>query len=389
MRVVVCTVVHHPADARILHRQIRALLDAGHQVTYIAPFGACDVTPWPELTTADVPRAVGRRRLGALRAARRQLARYAPGADLVLIHDPELLLVLPLIRHRPPVIWDVHEDTAAALGTKAWLPPALRRVVASAVLRAERIAERRLHLILAETSYNDRFRRTHPVVPNTTYVPEQAAPSDGRGRVVYVGHISPDRGAAEMVALAERVQPHGITVELVGSADAQARAVLEPACAAGLVRWHGFVPNDEAMLITDGALAGLSLLQDDPNLWHSMPTKVAEYMARGVPVVTTPLPLAVDLVERHECGFVVPFGDAGAAAEAVLSLQRDPALRDAMGARGHQGASEYLRWPDDARAFVAQLERWAGAGSGADGVPAATPPGGAEPASPVSAQDGR
>jgi glycosyltransferase involved in cell wall biosynthesis len=381
MRVVVCTVVHHPADARILHRQIRALLDAGHQVTYIAPFRACDVTPWPELTTADVPRAVGRRRLGALRAARRQLARYVPGADLLLIHDPELLLVLPLVGHRPPTIWDVHEDTAAALGTKAWLPAGLRRAVASAVLRAERIAERRLHLILAETGYNERFSGTHPVVPNTTYVPEQAAPSDGQGRVVYVGHISPDRGVAEMVELARLARPHGITVELVGSADAAARAVLAPAQAEGLVRWHGFVPNDEAMLITDGALAGLSLLQDDPNFRHSMPTKVAEYMARGVPVVTTPLPLAVDLVERHECGFVVPYGDAGAAAEAVLSLQRDPARRDAMGARGHQGASEYLRWPDDARAFVAQLEQWAGVLSGT--------PSGAAGASPVSVRDGR
>ena len=37
MRVVVCTIVHHPADARIYHRQIRALLEAGHQVIYIAP----------------------------------------------------------------------------------------------------------------------------------------------------------------------------------------------------------------------------------------------------------------------------------------------------------------------------------------------------------------
>ncbi|HYY17978.1 MAG TPA: glycosyl transferase, partial [Streptosporangiaceae bacterium] len=43
MRVVVCTVVHHPADARILHREIRALLDAGHDVAYIAPFRACGV----------------------------------------------------------------------------------------------------------------------------------------------------------------------------------------------------------------------------------------------------------------------------------------------------------------------------------------------------------
>src|ERR1700733_12180800 len=37
MHVVVCTVVHHPADARIFYREITALLDAGHDVTYIAP----------------------------------------------------------------------------------------------------------------------------------------------------------------------------------------------------------------------------------------------------------------------------------------------------------------------------------------------------------------
>ena len=42
MRVVVCTIVHHPADARIYLRQIRALLDAGHEVTYIAPVGVQD-----------------------------------------------------------------------------------------------------------------------------------------------------------------------------------------------------------------------------------------------------------------------------------------------------------------------------------------------------------
>jgi len=364
MRVVVCTVVHHPADARILHRQIRALLDAGHEVTYIAPLAACGVAPWPELTVADVPRAVGRRRLGALRAARRQLARHAPGADLLLLHDPELLLILPLLRHRPPTVWDVHEDTAAALGSKAWLPAVLRRPLAAAVRQAERRAERHLHLILAETAYSERFRREHPVVPNTTFVPDRPAPPDGTGRVVYVGHLSPDRGAFDLVELARLVQPHGITVELVGPADPQARARLEPARDSGLLRWHGFLPNDEAMLVTDGALAGLSLLHDDPNLRHSMPTKVAEYMARGVPVITTPLPLAVELVERDDCGIVVPFGDPAAAAEAVLALHRDPERARAMGERGHRGASRYLRWPQDARAFVAQLERWAGTGHG-------------------------
>ena len=389
MRVVVCTVVHHPADARILHREIRALLDAGHDVLYIAPFRACDVTPWPEVRAVDVPRAVGRRRLGALRAAQRQLEKYAPHADLLLIHDPELLLVLPLVRHRPPTVWDVHEDTAAALATKAWLPGALRRAAAAGVLRAEGLAEQHLHLLMAETSYNERFAGLHPVVPNTTYVPDQAAPYDGQARVVYVGHMSPDRGAAEMVGLAELVHPDGITVELIGSADARARAVIEPARDAGILRWHGYTPNDEAMLITDGALAGLSLLQDDPNLRHSMPTKVAEYMARGVPVITTPLPLAADLVERSGCGFIVPFGDPAAAAEAVRALQKDPALRDAMGARGHQDAAQFLRWPEDARAFVAQLEQWAGVSSLPVGAAAARTGTPAAVSSPVSGTDDR
>jgi glycosyltransferase involved in cell wall biosynthesis len=368
MRVVVATVVHHPADARIYFRQIRALLDAGHDVTYIAPLQEPDA-PVPDkdfysperggvtLTTVTIPRAAGRRRGRALRAARAALAAHAPSADLLLVHDPELLLVLPPRRKRPPTVWDVHEDTAAALTTKAWLPAFLRPAAAGGVLFAERLAERRLHLILAEHGYNTRFKRTHPVVPNTTDVPAAAAPPAGPPRVVYIGHISPDRGSAEMTGLAGLLAPHGVAVDLVGPADAAARAHIE--AAGDLVRWHGFVPNEQALRMAEGALAGLSLLHDEANFRQSMPTKVVEYMAHGVPVITTPLPLAVDLVRGAECGFVVPFGDVAATADAVLALHRDPDLRVKMGLRGHDAARQSLGWPADARAFVAQLESWA------------------------------
>jgi glycosyltransferase involved in cell wall biosynthesis len=359
VRVLVCTVVHHPADARIYFRQIRALLEAGHAVTYIAPVGEAGAPDslGPGLTTVAIPRAVGKRRLGALRAARAALAEHAPAADLLLVHDPELLLVLPPRGKRPPTVWDVHEDTAAALTTKAWLPPFLRPVAAGGVIAAEHLAERRLHLILAEAGYNDRFRGTHPVVPNTAYVPETAAPPGGPRRVVYIGWLSPDRGSAEMAELGRLLAPHGISVELMGQADAQAQEHIR--AAGDAVHWHGFVPNAQALQLADGAVAGLSLLQDEANFRHSMPTKVIEYMARGLPVVTTPLPLAVDLVQSADCGFVVPFNDPRAAAEAVLKLDADPDLRLAMGTRGHEAALRELGWPRHAEAFVAQLSQWA------------------------------
>jgi len=362
MRVVVCTIVHHPADARIYHRQIRALLDAGHEVTYIAPVGTQDFNPertWPSLRLTAVPRAWGRRRAGAILAARSALARHAADADLLLVHDPELLLALPPRRRRPPVIWDVHEDTAAALSTKPWLPRPLRPPAALAVRTAERMAEHYVHLILAEHGYITRFGRPHPVVPNTTYVPEAPAPPGADRRVVYVGHLSPDRGTGDMIEVARLLRPHGITVELIGPADRRALALIEAAQAAGLLRWRGFVPNDQAMPMLDGALAGLSLLHDEPNFRHSRPTKVVEYMARGVPVVTTPLPPAAELARGHECGFVVPFGDPRAAADAVLELDRDISLRAKLGRRGHEAAYSSLGWPSDAREFVAQLESWA------------------------------
>jgi hypothetical protein len=114
------------------------------------------VTPWPALAVADVTRATGRGRLRALLAARRALARHAADAHLLVIHDPGLLLVLPALGG--PTVWDVHEDTAAAIAGKGWVPGSLRRPLAAAVRTAERIAEHRIHLLLAERDYRQRFR---------------------------------------------------------------------------------------------------------------------------------------------------------------------------------------------------------------------------------------
>jgi glycosyltransferase involved in cell wall biosynthesis len=355
---VVCTVVHDPHDARILHRQIRALLVAGHTVTYAAPFSAYGAEPWPSLTGVDLPRAVGRHRRAALAAARRVLRIHGKSADIVLVHDPELLLVLPGLHLPGVVVWDVHEDTSAALVAKGWLPGLLRPLTRAGIRMTEEWAERRLRLLLAEDGYRHRFRREHPVVPNTTYVPESVQ-SPGDQRVVYVGHLAAARGVDVIVETARRLAGSGLTVDVVGHADSYARRLLDGAQAEGVLHWRGFVPNNEAMALVDGSLCGLSLLQDLPNYRHSTPTKVLEYMAHGVPFVTTPLPGAVSLVETYHCGLVVPFDDPDATAAAVLRLRDDAELRRELGRRGHQAARASYHWPEAAREFVSQLEAWA------------------------------
>jgi glycosyltransferase involved in cell wall biosynthesis len=361
MRVCVCTIVHHPEDARILHRQIRALLDAGHEVTYIAPFRACNVTPWRNVHPVDVPRATGRHRLRAVRAARAVLARHIPYADVTLLHDPELLLSIPRkLRHRV-IVWDVHEDTAAALSAKGWVPRPLLPLLRPAVRHLEARTERRHRLLLAEEGYRARFRREHPVVPNTTYVSDTPPEAPDDRRVVYVGHLSMARGAGDMIEVARQLHREGIAVELIGSADADVHVLLRKAQLEGILRWYGFVPNDRALRIAEGAMAGLALLHDEPNYRHSMPTKVIEYMARGIPVITTPNPPAVDLIGSSGAGLIVDFGQPTAAADAVRRLRDNPELRTELGRRGYETARARFHWPVQAERFVARLETWAGA----------------------------
>lgn len=357
MRLLVLTVVHDPRDARIRARQIAALQAAGHEVVYAAPFRDYGVTPPKGLEAYDVARAAGRRRVGALREARRLVRRLAPRLDLVLLHDPELVVATAGLGDRVPLVWDVHEDTVAAFADKPWLPALLRPAAARAVRGLERWAERRRHLLLAEDSYQARFARPHPVVPNTPRVPP-TAPPPGDDAVVYVGRLSRLRGAAELIEVGRRLAGE-VAVRLIGTADADVRPQLEQAHARGVVEWRGFVPNEEALAEVAGAIAGLSLLADHPNYRGSLPTKVLEYLSRGTPVVTTPLEVAREVVERYDAGVVVPFGDVEATVGAVRRLAADPALRRRMGAAGHAGVLADHNWDVDGPRFVSQLEAWA------------------------------
>lgn len=362
LRVLVVTVVHDPEDARIRHRQLVSLLEAGSRVTYAAPFTAYGRTPPAGVRPLDLPRARGRRRLRALVAATRLLAREARWHDVVLLHDPELLLALAPsgALRRSTVVWDVHEDTAAALSMKSWLPAPARRVLPALVRAGERLAERHVHLTLAETGYAERFRRPHPVVPNSVLVPHGDLPAPGGERVVYLGRVTRPRGGLELVALGRELAGE-VVVEVVGPADADVADDLRRAHEAGHVRWHGFVPNDEALALLPGALAGLSLLHDEPNYAHSRPTKVMEYMAHGLPVVTTPTAAAVDLVVRSDAGVVVPFGDVSAAAAAVRHLRHAEHTRLGHARSGRSTALHELDWRLDGQRFTAHLQAWSSA----------------------------
>lgn len=366
MHVLVVTCAHRGDDARIVHRQARVLLEAGHRVSLVAPDPGSEATASdpPGLVRVAVPRAVGRRRLGAWRAVRRALARSGAAADLILIHDPELVPVVGVARRRwrrPVLVWDVHEDFVASVPTRSWIPRPLRPAVTGVVRGLQWLARRRFRLLLAEDAYAETFGDA-PVVPNSTWIPDDVAEAGAPWRVIYVGRLSRGRGLDTLIAVGRRLREErsDVQVVLIGAADADVGDVLAAAHAEGEVRWLGPLPNPAAMAQVSGALAGLSLLHDEANYRHSRPTKCVEYLAHGVPVITTPLPLARRLVEVSGGGVVTSGFDHSAVVsevvDTVTAWRNDPGERSARGRRGHAHVLQHHSWQHDGARFVELLE---------------------------------
>lgn len=282
-------------------------------------------------------------------------------ADIVLVHDPELVLVVARRWLHKPVVWDVHEDFVASVADRRWIPGRLRPAVTAMVGMIERRAKQRCRLLLAEDAYADRLGN-HPVILNGTWVPETPPPADlaAPRRVVYLGRISAGRGARELIELGQHAAGR-VSVELIGDADSDVRDDVQAAHDAGHVVWLGFLPNPAAMERVAGAAAGISLLHDEPNYRHSRPTKLIEYLAFGVPAITTALPLAAALVEASGGGVVVGFehavDDTLATIDAWLA---DETLRRATGVTGHAYVLDHHSWQAEGVRFVQTMVTWAG-----------------------------
>ncbi len=345
MKVVVATVVHHPSDARIFYRQVDALLEAGHEVVYLAPFGDEPPPVRDGLRCRSVPRAQGARRLRALRGASSLLAEETEDAHVAVLHDPELSLLGRFVRC--PVVVDVHEDLGAQLLDKEWIPRLLRGPARLFVRRIEARMERLFPLMLAEEGYLERFPG-RVVVRNTPMFPPDV-PRPGDHRLVYLGRVSHGRGVAVMVDAMRRLSESHWNLDLYGPVD---RSVPAAWFEEGIgVAAHGFTRSPVAHRAIRGATAGLCLLRDLPNYRHSMPTKVLEYMANGVPVITTPIPAARQLVERSGAGVVVPFDDPQAVVDAVVGLS-DSEERERCAENGRRAFGESCSWSAEAERML-------------------------------------
>ncbi|HEX9118102.1 MAG TPA: glycosyltransferase family 4 protein [Anaerolineae bacterium] len=301
--------------------------------------------------------------------ANRWLAGLAEPFDVINEHTP-----LPAVaRPGPPIVTTVHSpmraDTAATRVTDlktllvALQTPLSRQIEARLFARSARIttvAQWVAEALVAGYGV-DPARLT--VTGNGVEAPFLAGGS-GLPRepfVLYAGRAEVGKGLEELVAAARIIAdcapdaPLRFVVAGDGPLLPKIQGLAVEQGVAGRFEFTGHIgPAQRERLVRLYRTAGIFTL---PSYHEGMSTVMLEAMAAGAPVVSTAVGGALEVIREGQNGLLVPPRDPQALAAALLSLWRDPAGRDALGAEARATVAARYSWPAITEKYLAVYEQ--------------------------------
>lgn len=298
-------------------------------------------------------------------------------ADVYYAHDLDTLPVAYLASRRSGagLVYDSHElyverslsprRTRVALGVWTWMEARLIRRASRVITVGDGIAE----------ELSRRYGVPRPaVVRNVPALPPAAEPPDLRAKldllrelriVLYLGGFAPNRGLEQLIEATARIPEIALVALGYGQPlyVSALRARAEGLGAAGRVRFAGPVQPEEVVTHAAGADIGACLIQDTGfSYYNSLPNKLFEYLAAGLPVVGSDFPGIGGLVRDHDVGVLCRPDDPEAVASAIRELLGDPERLDQRRANA-RAAARVLNWGTESRRLLEVFED-AGAGDG-------------------------
>jgi glycosyltransferase involved in cell wall biosynthesis len=283
--------------------------------------------------------------------------------DAILSRNLYASYVIAVLKRRP-IIFETHQ---LEVGTRKGIQ---RAIMTRPWVRTVIISKKLKECLI----------RHHGVAPSRTFVLPDAAPrgivpikmekrrtelfrvveqvkGDWNGVCGYFGHLYEGRGIEIIEAMAEA--RHDVLFLIFGGneQDVQIRRRVNRL---DNLHFLGYVPHTvslQAMRTVDVLLmpyqesVSIGVKGHDTARWMS-PMKMFEYMATGVPIISSDLPVLKEVLRDGENAILVPPSDIDCWVQALEKILKNSCLAKNIGRRAHQDYKENYTWTKRATRLV-------------------------------------
>lgn len=226
----------------------------------------------------------------------------------VHFHDPDFIImgyILSLMGYK--VVYDVHEDIPRQILAKTWLPSQLRKYISIAFEYLESLLSKQFYGVITATEHiSERFVQYNgnvKTVKNYPILKEFGYSSSQRKErtLCYIGSISEGRGIIELLETLELLPDYELVI--AGSFESQAtKDKVTSMKSWERVDYRGRIGREDISTLLSECSIGIVTLHPLPNYLDSLPIKMFEYMASGLPIVASNFPHWLSLVEGNNVG---------------------------------------------------------------------------------------
>jgi len=342
------TSVHDNRDVRIFQKECASLAQAGYDVSAVV---------YGKSFNKNGVRVIGIKRKFNNRICRMLFMTrliykqaLAVDADIYHFHDPELLPYgLKLKRKNKIVIYDSHEDVPRQILAKTWIPVKARAFVAKVYECYEKRIAKKLDYIITATDHIEKIFKKYGcrsgAIKNYPLLSDIRCENEDymkRKRVLcYAGGITEQRGITQLVQMMEHIDAE---LQIAGKIEPEYKKKLEKMPGWSKVKFLGYLNRLEINKLYNRSLIGIVVLKDTPNHRDSLPIKMFEYMAAGIPIISSDFPVWQEIIDASQCGVVVNPEDIYQIERAIRYLLGNREVAYKMGQNGRSVICQKYNW---------------------------------------------
>lgn len=338
-----------------------------HEVHLVCPWGVRDGTVREGVILHTFPRARSRagRPFSIPWHLARKLQPLISSVDLVHFHDIDILPFMAVLALFKPVIYDVHENYPDEMLVRQWIPRLLRHPLFHIVRLAQSALSRVVHnLVFVIPEIGRHFptgalRTT--VVRNfaTLDLLEQVKPdySNRADAVIFLASNYEGNGTFLFLEIANRFKQRRSEVRFLmvdrwSDSATQKRAMdfIQKQDLTNVLVVPNVSPQrvmEHLNMATIGIAPGLREIKHI----NALPTKLFEYMAAGLPIVSSDLPNAKQLAQETDAVLLCRPEDPETFVSAIELLAADRNGADERGKRGQSTFRTRFCWEAQADAI--------------------------------------